>query len=384
MFSACLFLYIKEMNGYQTIPQRTYKKENRSFDIVNYGLTNAYPQMVDYAVSGCSIADSCCDALAEFVEGDAFEDETLNVLRVNSDGQVLSDILEAVSIDYARFGGYALHFNYNLLGESVSIHHVPFQYCRLGMPGKDLRSHDIKVWDNWANESIRSNASISDIRKYNRYNPKTVLEEIEECEGIGNYKGQILYWTNQNGFYPKSSIDSCFDQTLTFSQIAGFSYNFVKNGFSASTVFANETMSPDDETFKRNTEQIKELSGGRNAGGIGYLEGSIKSLPITLNDMNKQYEVIKEGTKDDIIERFRIPPVLVSRNRQGGFPNQDEIINSFDYYNGVTNKDRLKVSRVFKDFMANWVEAIDSDFRIKKTTFNSSNDGGITDNTSGF
>ncbi len=384
MFSACLFLYLNKMNGYQTIPQRTYKKENRGFNIVNYGLTNAYPQMVEYAISGCSIADSCCDAFAEFIEGNGFEDEALNILVVNSDGQTLSNVLESVANDYARFGGYALHFNYNLLGEIVSIHHVPFTYCRLGMPNDKLRSEDVKVWDNWANESIRTNASQADIRTYHRYNPKSVLSEIEECDGIGKYKGQVLYWTNQNGFYPKSMIDSCFEQTLTFANIAEFSNSFVKNGFSASTIFANASESASDETFERNIEQIQQLSGTRTAGGIGYLEGDIKSLPVTLNEINKQYEVIKEGSKDDIMERFRIPPVLVSRSRQGGFPNQDEIINSFDYYNGVTNKDRLKVSRVFSEIMSNWINPIDSDFTIQQTTFNSTTNGGTTDSTSRF
>ena len=367
------------MNGYQTIPQRTYKKENRSYDIVNYGLTNAYPQMVDYAISGCSIADSCCEVLAEFIQGNGFEDLALNELVVNSDKQTLFDLLDVITSDYSRFGGYALHFNYNLLEEIVSIHHIPFTYCRLGLPNSDLRSDKIRVWDNWANESIRTNTSQAEIKTYNRFNPSNVLNEIEECEGIGNYKGQVLFWTNENGFYPKSSIDSCFEQVLTFGQLAEFSYNFVKNGFSASTVFIKEEVSPDDETFERNIEQIRSLSGSRSAGGIGYLEGKISSLPVTLNEMNKQYEVIKEGLKDDIIEKMRVPPVLVSRTRQGGFPNQDEIINSFDYYNGVTEKERRKLSRVFKDFMQFWVNPIESDFEIAQTTFKSSNNGGTTD-----
>jgi hypothetical protein len=362
------------MNGYQTIPQRTYKKEDRSFKIVNYGLTNAYPQMVDYAISGCSIADSCCEVLAEFVQGNGFVDLALNELEVNSDNQTLFDILAVISDDYARFGGYALHFNYNLLGEIVSIHHVPFTYCRLGLPSADLRSDYVRVWDNWANESIRQNTSSAEIKTYYRYNPDRVLDQIEECEGIGKYTGQILYWTDCNGFYPKSSIDSCFEQVLTFGQLAEFSYNFVKNGFSASTVFIKEEISPDDETFERNIEQIKSLSGSRSAGGIGYLEGKISSLPVTLNEMNKQYEVIKEGLKDDIIEKMRVPPVLVSRTRQGGFPNQDEIINSFDYYNGVTEKYRRMLSRSLKEIMQNWVNPIQSDFAIAQTVYNSSNE----------
>jgi hypothetical protein len=116
------------------------------------------------------------------------------------------------------------------------------------------------------------------------------------------------------------------------------------------------------------------LSGSRSAGGIGYLEGKISSLPVTLNEMNKQYEVIKEGLKDDIIEKMRVPPVLVSRTRQGGFPNQDEIINSFDYYNGVTEKYRRMLSRSLKEIMQNWVNPIQSDFAIAQTVYNSSNE----------
>ena len=46
--------------------------------------------------------------------------------------------------------------------------------------------------------------------------------------------------------------------------------------------------------------------------------------------------------------------MLIGRTRQGGFPNQDEIINSFDFYNGMTKKDRVLVSRSFEAFAANW------------------------------
>ena len=185
--------------GFTTIPQRVYKKEYRGLEIVNYGIQNAYPQEADYAISGCSIADSCCDVLSEFTRGNGFADESLNLTVVNSDGQTLFDILKMVSKDYSRFNGYALHFNYNLLGEIVSIHHVPFTYCRLGLPDPEtLRSNTIRVWDNWANESIKQNNSQALIKTYCRYNPTSVLDEIKACGGIGKYNGQILYWTNEN------------------------------------------------------------------------------------------------------------------------------------------------------------------------------------------
>ncbi|MCH2216641.1 MAG: phage portal protein [Flavobacteriales bacterium] len=356
--------------GFTTIPQRVYKKEYRGLEIVNYGIQNAYPQEADYAISGCSIADSCCDVLSEFTRGNGFADESLNLTVVNSDGQTLFDILKMVSKDYSRFNGYALHFNYNLLGEIVSIHHVPFTYCRLGLPDPEtLRSNTIRVWDNWANESIKQNNSQALIKTYCRYNPTSVLDEIKACGGIGKYNGQILYWTNENGFYPKSTIDSCFEQVLTLGQLSNFDYSFVKNGFSASSVFVNEEISPDDETYERNLLEMRNMTGTRQAGGVVYLEGKVRNLPVTINQMDKHYNTLKNSDKEDILERFRVPPVLVSRTRQGGFPNQDEIVNSFNYYNGVTQKYRDEVSRVFSKFMSYWRDDITSNFLIEPTTF---------------
>ena len=114
---------------------------------------------------------------------------------------------------------------------------------------------------------------------------------------------------------------------------------------------------------------MRNMTGTRQAGGVVYLEGKVRNLPVTINQMDKHYNTLKNSDKEDILERFRVPPVLVSRTRQGGFPNQDEIVNSFNYYNGVTQKYRDEVSRVFSKFMSYWRDDITSNFLIEPTTF---------------
>ena len=343
---------------YAAVPRRVQLREDRGLGIIKYGIGNIYPQLVDYAVAGCEPAATACEVYADFMVGSGFQDAAVNALEVDREGRTALSILEAISEDFARFRGFALHFNYNLLGQIVEINHLPFEWCRLSEPDENGDSRFVKVWDNWAGESLRLNASIADIRSYHRFAPANALEEVAAV-GIDDYKGQVLYFSENRSQYPIPPVDAVLNQCFAFASIAEFDKSFSQNGFSASTVFRSKSYSPDEATYQRNIEQIRTLGGTRNAGGIGYLEGDIDQLQITLPKVWEERAGLKSSIKDDVYERFSLPHILTARTRQGGFPNKDEMADAVRFYNAKTRKNRTAISdQLARVFAASiWTEA---------------------------
>ena len=363
------------MRSYFRVPMRSaYTHEEHNYKIIQYGLNNSYPQEVLYAWSRSSIAGACTKAYKDFIQGNGFEDSIYNKMIVNKDGDSIQKLLFKLSNDYSKFKGFAIRFDVNLLGEYVCAEWLPFWQVRLGMPNELGQIDHVKTWDNWAGESTRYNVSANDIKSLSLFNPdpSVIQKQIEDCGGIENYNGQVLYYVGESDFYPSCSFDNAFDDVISTGELSHFNKNFIKNKFSASSIIVNETVSSGDDEYLRNKREVGKMSGSDTAGSVVYLEGNIRSFNPSLPDLSKQHQVVSESLKDNIVECYNIPPVLVSRTRQGGFPNQDEITNSFDYYNGMTQHERDMFSDVFESFNQNWHFPLNTsgDFNIKPKTFN--------------
>ena len=212
----------------------------------------------------------------------------------------------------------------------------------------------------------------------NLFCPDEILEQIaheqgeNEYEQIDEYKGQLMYFTLNGGFYGKSFFDAVMEQILTAGDLAEFDRRYIQNGFSGSVVINNKTVSVSDEEFEQRRKEYQLLGGIQKAGGIFYIEGDINTVDLAGSGaaMTEHRTALKEGLKDDIIEALGVPSVLVSRTRQGGFPNQDEIINSFEFYNGNTQQYRDVLAKQFSkiaEYFAGGI--ISTDLEIEPKTF---------------
>ncbi len=99
-------------------------------DIVSYDLDNFYPNKAKSIAERSGSTMTAIETLSSFTVGSGFEDENSNDLVVNSEGQTLYDILSHVGNEKAMFRGYALHFNYNILGQIVEINEISFENIR--------------------------------------------------------------------------------------------------------------------------------------------------------------------------------------------------------------------------------------------------------------
>ena len=126
--------------------------------------------------------------------------------KVNRYGDTMDDMLRQVSDDVARFGGFALHINYNVLGQVAEVNFMPFEQCRLEeTDDAGVVSHILQHVD-WKGKRTKNGKTeyLDDkhIKKFNVFNPDpiVVMKEIEDCGDIDCYNGQVL-WVSVDGKY---------------------------------------------------------------------------------------------------------------------------------------------------------------------------------------
>jgi len=348
------------------------------WNIVAFGATNTYPQQAKYLMDRAGIATACVEKLAEFIEGNGFADPILASALLN-DKDTANDLLTKTARCLSLNRAFYWHVSYAVkMSDGLAtvapykMNLIPYEQVRF-IGGEKEGCHGVKVWDDWANASAELMPSPATMKTYTIYDLTTVEDEIIACGGIENYDGQVFYYSEMEGIYPDSRINPVWAETDAVGNLGDFTNNFIRNGFSASTVLIDKRGSGgNDETRAANNAQVQQLGGTRNAGGVILLEGDIDVLEVSSKQLDKDYAVLKNSLKNDIIERFSIPQILVGRSKEGqGFPNKDELTNAFVYYNGVTAKTRAKVSAQFQKVLRDWYApvSISDDYSITPQSF---------------
>ena len=87
---------------------------NIRFKLQSYGYDNLYPQNIIDIVGASGTAKLCLSRYEKFVEGYGFSDLSISEKIINRAGETNDDILRYVAGDITKFGGVALHVNYNV------------------------------------------------------------------------------------------------------------------------------------------------------------------------------------------------------------------------------------------------------------------------------
>ena len=118
---------------------KTAKKPQRRIEtnfllrwkLQSYGYDNLYPQNIMKITGASGTAVLCLNRYEKFVEGYGFDNEELSRMKVSRKGSTMDDLLRSVAGDLTRFGGFALHCNYNVFGKVTEVNIIPFEQCRL-------------------------------------------------------------------------------------------------------------------------------------------------------------------------------------------------------------------------------------------------------------
>lgn len=348
--------------------------ENNNYNIVNYDFDNAYPQNIIDIINNSGITKSCVELYNKFIIGDGFENPELNKIIVNNKNQTLLQIFRFASKDYSRFNGFPLHFNYNANFGIEEINPIPFEYCRLTL-SDDMDNTTIKVYNDWTRIKKR-NIYADKIDIINKFNPdkNVVKAEIEAAGGFGNYKGQILWLSNEgHGVYPLAPFDSILEDCTTDSQIKTFRLRNVTTGFLSSYMFVYKGEFESDYERQDFVKTLEKFQGADNTGKMMLVEAKeenqipdIKKFEQLDND--KIFEWHEESTRKAIIQSFGQPLILLGFIESGKLGMSAEIIDATKFYNSYTQDERNMMSGIFSDIMKYFKTPIISDFKIKDKT----------------
>lgn len=345
---------------------------DRRYEIQGWDKDNLYPQRAEEARNRSYTLKSACARYAEFLNGEGFNDPRLANLIVNRKGETANDMLDRIA-EYASWSnGIFIHVGYNLNYKISSLRAVTPKYPRFGLPDEDGNFSIIRYCTNWERDPYKEVTNIMEICDYPVFNPdpNVVKDQIEAAGGILNYKGQIFYWTPEEGQYPKSTFDSVFDQAQTQTEIGIFDLAMEQNGFKAghAIFYPGKFQSKQEELeFKDGVNSFT----GQGAGGAliienpdGQLKASEMITTLQMQNTDSLHVNVDKRVRDAIRVNFGMPPEIIGEMPESGMFNKQQIEDAYVYYNSITRNMRNIISRQMKKIFSNWYQPVTDDYSI--------------------
>lgn len=349
-----------------------------ALDIQTYGDDNLYPQTLRDIISASSTGSECSDRFADFIEGNGFNNELFSGYVVNRKGQTADDIHALVCKDVSLYNGMALHVNYNVYGEIVELHHIPFENCRLLEEDDNGYVAKIAVHPDWTGKKTHKGKAIrvtkENIDYIDVFNPvkDVVLAQIESAGGIEYYKGQVL-WVSMagNNIYPIGKGDRVVTEMSTDEGLANVKYRNVRNNFLPSGMVI--TKKGTHTTFDENGKEVEDASGNDSFSEmLVQLQGDTNSnklldvtlesdeekpefVPIVTQNYDKEFTVTDASVVERIYSAYGQEPWYCIRIGKVGFSG-DILEDAFEYYNSIVSKQQRCIERAFQMVFRYWFE----------------------------
>lgn len=358
--------------------KRFERRNDTILNIQSYGETNDYPQIVREVVSASGTACCCLNVYKKFIKGGGFFDNNTYSLKVNRHGETLDDILDFASNDYAMYGGFALHVNYNANYRIVELQNVPFECLRFEKLDENGNFHKLVFHWDWGKRYWRLRRwRLDDCKNYDFFNPdpEIIDSQVMKSGGWNRWNGQILYFSSAGyKVYPLPVFDAVLTDMTTEEGIANVSNRNARNNFLAAGAFVNyhnQAQSADEENEIERT--LKEFQGDENACKVMYVECASREekpefISFSGENFDKAFTMTLQSAQSNIGKVFNQPAVLRSENVGNGL-GSDLMKNAFNAYNGVTENERNVLERVFSQIMSLWHDEKTYNCEIKPLQF---------------
>lgn len=365
------------------------------FKMQSYGNDNLYPQNISAIAKASGTAELCIDRYAKFIEGYGFNSEQLSGTIINRHDRTADDLLHDIAADLARYGGFALQVNYNVLCQISEINFVPFENCRLGEENEKGRVSKILVHPDWTQKKTRNGQLLrvdeEHVEKINIFNPDpaVVEREIEEAGGIDFYKGQIA-WCSMDGAqtYPTPIYDSVVTDISTDEGLGNVKYRNVRNNFLVACMLIykkgipryDENGDEVEDGSMISDEDLKQFQGDENTSKILAVElendeDKPEVVAFPTKNYDKEFTVTDTSVVERIYAQFHQELFYAIRIGKLGFSGT-VMRDAYEYYAGeVTNEQRF-IQRVLAKIFAYWHDPSVSsvDFTLQPLKYISSED----------
>ena len=367
------------------------------FKMQSYGSDNLYPQNVMAITSASGTAGLCLRRYEKFVEGFGFANEQLSEFAVNRSGDTMDDLLKNVAEDLTRFGGFALHVNYNVFGQIAEVNHIPFEQCRLEECDDDGYVAHILHHVDWKGEKTKNGKiqqlSEKNIIRFDVFNPdpSTVVSQIERAGGIEGYRGQVL-WVSMDGknVYPKPIYDAAVTEISTDEGLGNVKYRNVRNNFLVACMLIAKKGAPKiredsngdgiydekgrpvyEERQMISDEDLKAFQGDTKGSKILYVEleddeDEPKVVQFPVRNYDKEFTATEASTTERIYAQFHQELFYAIRTGKLGFSGK-VMTEAYEYYAGEVTTEQRFIERAFARVFSYWYEnnVLFDDFTIQ-------------------
>ena len=356
------------------------------YHMQSYGRDNLYPQNIMSIVKTSGTATLCLSRYEKFVEGYGLQDDVLAGTIINRDGNTIDNLLKSIACDLTRFGGFALHVNYNVLGQITEISIVPFEQLRLGETDDNGYVSEILQHCDWTGvktkngkRQIVTEQSITRFKVFNP-DPNVVIKEIEDCGDIEHYNGQIL-WLSMDGKneYPTPIYDAAVTDISTDEGLGNVKYRNVRNNFLVACMLVAKKGAPrinsegeeiEDDAQLISDEDLVQFQGDSQSSKILYVElendeDEPKIVNFPTRNLDKEFQVTDSSVVERIYAQFHQELFYSIRIGKLGFSG-DVMQDAYEYYAGeVTNEQRF-IERALDSVFKYWFDnSISRNFSIK-------------------
>ena len=351
-------------------------------DITRFDVDNLYPQRVEQIAFRSPITNTAIEITADFLNGEGFAQNSDFVIDETT-GKTINELLWQTTRDFSPFMGFAIHLNFNLLGEIVQATHVPFAWCRFGLPNNHGVHDEIGVNINWEDDRNLLPLGVkAETRFFKLFNPAALPDSIPA-------DGMMLYWTPVRDKYPRASFDSVLDSAQLNGDIQAFELSNMQNGFHGSSIFRFPGEFESEKERMRTIRELQQMKGVHGGNSTMLVEmplgtenyNLLENLPSNNND--RLFELTNTNVVERIIQAFGMPPPLAAVfPPSGAIFNQNEISDAYIYYNNRVRNRRMVLERVFNDIGRNFMgspdfgEIIEQQFEIKGGIVNDNDNGG--------
>jgi hypothetical protein len=339
-------------------------------EIVFFGQDNIYPQRMDEVRLRSPLIKSATHILEDFINGSGWE--LNNDIVLNQRGETGRDILNLTAMDFSRWNGFALHLNFDGRGRITEIQHIPWEYCRLGMPDDFGNISTIAVSNNWEEDTHKLPQGYTPYEEiFPIFNP---LRAADETVFIPQPQGQILYYTGlERNKYPLATFDSIRDTAETDAAVQKYERNNTNKGFHGATIFKYPGEFTSDAQKYEIMNMVKGWLGPDGPGiTVAQIDedftGSLmEQVPSDSDDA--LFSLTLDSILNRTLQHYNIPPALYGVAPTGGVFTQLAYQESFIVYNVITRNKRSAVSRVFNKLANLWHQQAFSFGRILENEF---------------
>lgn len=336
---------------------------DRAKHIQIFGENNDQPQRLVEVVDASVTGRACIDIYSKFIEGRGFADADFYKLVTDTKGTTTDMLLKAVADDYARFGGFAIHVNYDGNYNVCTASHVPFEWLRFEELDENYKFARLAMHPDWGRRYTKLRTfKPKDIVWFHFFNPlpEIVAREVEAAGGWNAYTGQILYYSNRGDkTYPIPIYDAAVTDMSNEEGLSNLTYRNVRHSFLPAGMLVDyDNMDVDEAQIEEKKAQLREFQGDENAGKIMYTnvrfgEQKPEFVPFSTRDIDKDFEQAENKTPDIIGSAFTQPPILRAKDVGAHF-GADLMRNAYDFYNSITEGERMEIERQFKRIFSRW------------------------------